>query len=49
MKNPCKEYHVVLEVLDRFMWEQGRELMKKSYILQIKNILLSDLENCMRI
>lgn len=50
MKNPCKEYHVVLEVLGPVHVGNGRELDKKAIFLQIKNILLSLIwKSCMRI
>ena len=39
MKNPCKEYHVVLEVLGPVHVVNGRELDKKSYIFTDKNLL----------
>mgnify|MGYP000078535113 CR=1 FL=1 len=50
MKNPCKEYHVVLEVLGPVHVGNGRELDKKAIFLQIKNILLLLIwKSCMRI
>lgn len=45
MKNPCKEYHVVLEVLGPVHVGNGRELDKKSYIFtDKKHIAVIDLE-----
>ena len=49
MKNPCKEYHVILEVLGPVHVGNGRELDKKSYIFT-RIILLSLIwKSCMRI
>ena len=46
MKNPCKEYHVVLEVLGPVHVGNGRELDKKSYIFtDKKHIAVIDLED----
>lgn len=45
MKNPCKEYHVVLEVLGPVHVGNGRELDKKSYIFTDK--LVDCLEKCL--
>lgn len=45
MKNPCKEYHVILEVLGPVHVGNGRKLDKKSYIFTDKNhIAVIDLE-----